>query len=191
MLSPSLVQDLRNGTHNFLTHIHVGREFNVDGAVPRLGDDIPRWYGETIGFWDGDVLVTWTSNIQGWIAHGAFEFSSRLQSIEIYSPIHDADGNTIGIEQDAILYDPEALVEPVRIVQRFEKTQGLGEGPPVQHSQCIQVVYPIDGIATSVGPNDSFEFSPPDIYGRPWARMWEKYHEQGLQRPETESLFGF
>ena len=31
--------------------------------------DVPRWYGETIGFWDGDTLITWTSNIQGWKVH--------------------------------------------------------------------------------------------------------------------------
>ena len=38
---------------NFITNVHVGRTFNIDGAVPRLGADVPRWYGDTIGFWDG------------------------------------------------------------------------------------------------------------------------------------------
>jgi hypothetical protein len=42
---------------------------NEDGGVPRLGEAVPRWYGETIGFWDGDALITWTSNIQGWTTH--------------------------------------------------------------------------------------------------------------------------
>ena len=58
----------------------------MDGAVPRLGADVPRWYGESIGFWDEDALITWTSNIQGWTVHGKFEFSSKMQSVEIYSP---------------------------------------------------------------------------------------------------------
>ncbi len=43
---------------NFVTNIHIGREFTLGGAVPRLGQDVPRWYGESIGFWDGDVLIT-------------------------------------------------------------------------------------------------------------------------------------
>ena len=191
MMSPNLIQDLRRGTHNFLTQIHVGREFNEEGVVPRLGQDIPRWYGETIGFWDGDALITWTSNIQGWIAHGAFEFSNRLQSIEIYTPRHDDRGEFTGLKQEAILYDEEALTDPVRIIQYFDKVQELGEGEPLTYSHCLQVVYPIEGVATPVSPNESFQYSPPDIYGRPWAMIWERYHEQGMQPPQQESLFGF
>ena len=90
MLTPTLVQILSSSSGNFITHIHVGREFNMSGAVPRLGPDVARWYGETIGFWDGDTLITWTSNIQGWTSHGLFEFSNKLQTIEIYSPNRDA-----------------------------------------------------------------------------------------------------
>ena len=41
---------------NFVTNIHIGRSFNTSGAIPRLGADVPRWLGETVGFWDGDVL---------------------------------------------------------------------------------------------------------------------------------------
>jgi hypothetical protein len=29
------------------------------------------------------------------------------------------------------------------------------------------------------------------MYGRPWAQIWEHYFEQGMQRPEGESLFEF
>jgi len=31
----------------------------------------------------------------------------------------------------------------------------------------------------------------PDIYGRPWAQIWERYHEDGMERPQRPSLFGF
>jgi hypothetical protein len=32
----------------------------------------------------------------------------------------------------------------------------------------------------------------PDIVGRPWAQTWERYHEQGMTRPESgEDLFDF
>ena len=62
--------------------------------------------GETIGFWDKDALITWTSNIQGWTVHGAFEFSSKMQTIEIYSPLRDAQGKLIGLMHEAVFYDP-------------------------------------------------------------------------------------
>ena len=57
-------------------------------------------------------MITWTSNIQGWISHGGFEFSSRLQSIEIYTPRTDSGGALVGIKQEVVLYDPEAFVAP-------------------------------------------------------------------------------
>ena len=66
IVTPQVVQILAGVARNFITNIYIGREFKMDGAVPRLGADVPRWYGETIGFWDKDVLITWTSNIQGW-----------------------------------------------------------------------------------------------------------------------------
>ena len=50
MVTPQAVQILTGVARNFITNIHVGREFKMDGNVPRLGADVPRWYGETIGF---------------------------------------------------------------------------------------------------------------------------------------------
>ena len=97
------MQILAGVARNFVTNIHIGREFNMDGAVPRLGADVPRWYGETIGFWDKDTLITWTSNIQGWTAHGAFEYSNKMQTIEIYTPNRDASGKFIGLNHEADL----------------------------------------------------------------------------------------
>jgi len=29
------------------------------------------------------------------------------------------------------------------------------------------------------------------MYGRPWAQIWERYFEQGMKRPEDESIFDF
>ena len=31
----------------------------------------------------------------------------------------------------------------------------------------------------------------PDIFGRPWAQIWERYFEDGMQRPDDESIFDF
>jgi hypothetical protein len=192
MVTPKMVQILAGVARNFITNIHVGREFNMEGSVPRLGADVPRWYGETIGFWTTDgALVTWTSNIQGWKVHNAFEFSNRLQTIEIYTPYHDEDGNFQGLSHEAVFYDPEALVEPIRIVRNMEKESGFREGEPYVYVECIQTIYPIDGVATPVSPGQTIEYTVPDMYGRPWAQLWEKYREEGMERPESEDLFNF
>ena len=191
MVTPKLVQIYGTGAANFVTNIHVGREFKMDGPVPRLGENVPRWYGETIGFWDDEALVTWTSNIQGWFAHGAFEHSSRLQTIEVYTPRRNEAGGLIGIEHEAILYDPEALMAPVRIVHRWDKVGRLNEADPYPYLECIQNHFPIDGRATPVAPGTTIEYTIPDMYGRPWAQVWERYHEAGMSRPARSALFGF
>jgi hypothetical protein len=190
--TPDIVQIIAGVARNFITNIYVGGEFNMDGAVPRLGADVPRWYGETVGFWDKDTLITWTSNIQGWMVHGAFEFSNEMQTIEIYSPIRDADGKFLGLNHEAIFYDPEALVQPVRIVRNLMKESSVTNGDPYTFIECVPTIYPIEGVATAVTPGEVIEYEIPDMYGRPWAHIWEKYFEQGMQKPQPdEDIFNF
>jgi hypothetical protein len=192
MVTPSMVQILAGVARNFITNIHIGREFNMDGAVPRLGADVPRWYGETIGFWDQDTLITWTSNIQGWKIHAAPEHSNFLQTIEIYSPNRDADGNFLGLNHEAIFYDPEALVEPVRIIRNYLKLSDFDEGDPYVFIECVQTIFPVDGAATPVSPGSVIEYEVPDMYGRPWARIWEENFEQGMEKPsDDDDIFSF
>ena len=191
VMTPDLVMELRSAAKTLITQIHIGSRFNESGAVPRLGADVPQWFGETIGFWDGDVLVTWTSNIQGWISHGAAEFSSHLQTIEFYSARRDAAGKLIGIRHEAVLYDDEVLVEPVRIVQEWNRLGRLNENAPMPILECVPHIFPIKGVATPITPGTKFEYELPDTYGRPWAQIWEKYHEQGMKRPPERDIFSF
>jgi hypothetical protein len=184
VMTPELILDIRNAAKTLTTQIHIGREFNEDGPVPRLGPDVPQWFGETIGFWDGEALITWTSNIQGWISHGGFEFSSRLQSIEIYTPRKDDGGNLIGIKTEVVLYDPEAFVQPLRIVQNLDRLSGPIEPFPIM--ECIPQSFPVQGHTTPMSPGQTFEYTVPDIFGRPWAQIWERYHEKGMERPQEQ-----
>jgi hypothetical protein len=191
IVTPKLVQILTSLAGNFITQIYVGREFDMSGEVPHLGAEVPRWYGETIGFWDGDALITWTSNIQGWASHGLPEFSSKLQTIEIYTPNHDAAGAFLGLHHETVFYDPEALVQPVRIVRDFRRISDFDEGEPFVFTQCLQTIYPIKGRATPVAPPTVIEYEVPDMFGRPWAQIWEKYFEQDMEKPAEKDIFDF
>jgi hypothetical protein len=190
MVTPQVVQIMAGVADNFVTNIYVGKEFKMDGTVPHLGPSVPRWYGETVGFWDKDVLITWTSNIQGWMNHGLPEFSSKLQTVEIYSPNRDASGKFIGLNHEAIFYDPEALAEPVRIVRNYQKVDDLNKSDPYVFIECIPTIMPIDGKSTAVAPGQTVPYTVPDIYGRPWAQMWEDA-EKGMEKPKTEDIFKF
>jgi len=191
MVTPALVSITAGVARNFVTNIHVGREFKMDGPVPHLGPQVPRWYGETIGFWDKDTLITWTSNIQGWAVHSAFEYSNKMQTIEIYTPNRDAKGKFIGLNHEAILYDPDALVEPVRIIRNYVKLSGFEQGDPLPFIECVETIFPKNGRATPVSPGQVIEYRVPDMYGRPWAQIWEQYFEQGMERPKQEDIFTF
>jgi hypothetical protein len=192
VMTPDLVIDMRNAAKTTVTQIHIGREFVEDGnGPPRLGPAVPQWFGDTIGFWDGEALITWTSNVQGWINHGGMEFSNKFQSIEIYTPRKDAAGKRVGIKHELVLYDEDALVDPVRVVQTWDKRGNLNENDPFVYMECVPHIYPIDGIATPVTPDTTFEYTYPDIYGRPWAQIWEKYHEKGMERPAGADIFKF
>jgi len=195
--TPELVHVQAGVARNFLQDIYVGRNFNMEdvakGGVPRLGAAVPRWYGETIGFWDKDVLITWTSNVQGWKSHSEFEFSNKLQSVEIYTPIRE-NGKFVGLNHEAIIYDADALVEPIRIVRNFRKQNEYTDAneTPYPFIECVQTIFSVNGKNSPLTPGTKIEYEMPDMYGRPWAKIWEQYFEQGMKKPDaTEDLFDF
>jgi hypothetical protein len=90
-----------------------------------------------------------------------------------------------------VLYDEEALAEPVRIVQRWDKLAELNEGDPLVYMECMPHIFPVNGVATPAAPGATFEYTYLDMYGRPWAQIWERFHEQGMDQPEGEDIFSF
>jgi hypothetical protein len=120
-----------------------------------------------------------------------FEFSSKLQTIEIYAPMRDAKGNVTAPNHESIFYDPEAFVEPIRIVRNYRRLSDFDEGDPYVDIECIQTIYPIKGHSTPVSPGTTIEYEVPDMFGRPSAQLWEKYFEAGMQRPDGDDIFDF
>ena len=196
--TPDMVQISMGVARNFVTNIHVGRQFNMEdvakGGVPRLGAAVPRWYGETIGFWDGEALITWTSNVQAWKSHSQFEFSGKMQSIEIYTAIRDKAGAFVGINQEAIFYDAEALVAPVRIVRNLHKIHKFtdaDETPPV-FIECVQTIFSVEGTNAPLTPGKVIQYEMPDMYNRPWNAIWRRYFEQGMSKKDSgDDIFKF
>lgn len=189
---PGRVQFM-GGTDNAFRHVQIGRKFDMEGAVPRLGQDVRRWLGETIGFWDGNTLITWTSNIQGWFTHGSWEYSSQLQLIEIWSERRNANGEFLGLEHETVFYDPEAFVEPVRDIRVFTYTGEYADSSPETLDHCNQTIFlGEDGRAAQVPPGTTIQYKGRDLYDRPWAQVWEEYFEDGMSNgDDDDSLGGF
>ena len=142
---------------------------------------IPQWYGETVGFWDDETLIAWTANVQGWtMSHSMIEFSNSLEVIEIIRRADDGEGLVV----EAVFYDPEAFAKPFRIVTPWTRTGGI-EAPDRRYNfvECRVengIVLGPDGRPSQLTPFDEGYI---DFLGRPWAQNWEKFFEQGWERP--------
>lgn len=190
IVSPNEVVFMKPAGEPVISTVTFGREFKMDGSVPYLSQDVRKWYGETIGFWDGDVLITWSSNIRGWLSHGTFEFSDEMQSVEIWTPMTDKDGKFVGLMWDAILYDPEAFVEPLRITTPMLRTGTLAEDTFAQN-ECIQNLWPIgNSTQVPVSAGTTIEYTVLPAYDRPWASIWAPF-EAEMQKPEEGEVPAF
>jgi hypothetical protein len=168
MMTANQVQFLSGIADNFLRRVLIGRSH-----VQR----VPQWYGETVGFWNGSALVAWTANVQGWtITHSMFEYSSKMQTVEVFTP--SADGKVITV--DTTFYDPEAFIRPLHIVTPWEFRTGLDD-PEARFTfvECrVQstIVNGPDGKPTQLLPGEPGYV---DYFGRPWAQNWEEHFEKG------------
>lgn len=173
MVTPNQVQLLSGNSHNFLRKILIDRAH---------AQQVPQWYGETIGFWRGDTLVAWTASVQGWtITHSMFEYSNSMEIVEVFSP--NADGN--GLVVEATFYDPEAFTQPLRIVTPWSFRNEVND-PDARYtwSECQTmslIVNGPDGRPTQILPGEERYI---DFFGRPWAQAWDRYFEQGWDKPD-------
>ena len=175
MMTPHQAQFLSGIADNFLRRVLIGRNHV---------QKVPQWYGETVGFWNGNTLVAWTANVQGWtITHSMFEYSSRMQTIEVFTP--SADGKVITV--DTTFYDPEAFIRPLHIVTPWEFRTGLDDSEArFTFVECrVQgtIVNGPDGKPTQLLPGEAGYV---DYFGRPWAQNWEEHFEKGWIKPEEK-----
>ena len=176
-MTPWMVQTISGIADNFLRQVMIGKEQHVQR--------VPQWFGETIGFWDGTTLVTHTANIQGWtLTHSMFEFSNKMETVETFKPALDADGKFVGLDHEAIFYDPDAFVAPVRATYRFAR-RATPDDPTRRYSyvECVSNIQNTNGRPSQLTNADP-RFV--DYYGRPWAKNWEKYFEAGWEKPEGD-----
>jgi hypothetical protein len=172
MTTPYQIQMLGGSADNLMRKILIGQKHV---------QQVPQWYGETVAFWNGNALVAWTANVQGWtLSHSMFEFSNSLEIVEVFRP--SADGKVITVE--ATFYDREAFTQPLHIVTPWER-QARPDDVETRHTfvECrVQstIINAPDGRPTQLTPVDDGYV---DYFGRPWAQNWEKYFEQGWEKP--------
>jgi hypothetical protein len=176
-ITPWSAEFLSGIAANFLRQVWIGRQ-----PVQK----VPQWYGETVGFWDGTTLVTWTSDVQAWnLSHSMFENSGKMETVEVWKPVYDASGKYTGIDQETIFYDPEAFVQPLRATYRYRRVATL-DSPTMRYTyiECLSNIKDVNGRATQLTAEDPDYV---DYYGRPWAQDWIKYFEKGWKNTPNEN----
>lgn len=86
------------------------RRVYTDGREHTLPEDAyPTWNGDTIGFWDGDMLITHTTYLmEGQYQRGTQpNYSDEVEVVERWKKV---DGVTL--QADYWIYDPVNLAEP-------------------------------------------------------------------------------
>ena len=172
LATPHQVQLLGGIADNLVRKVLVGHEHV---------QQVPQWYGETVAFWDGDTLIAWTANVQGWtLTHSMFEFSNEMQIIEVFRPAPDGSGLVV----EATFYDPEAFKQPLQEVTPLVRKSGP-EAPEARHTfvECrVQstIINGPDGRPTQL---TFFDEGYVDFFGRPWAQNWAEHFEQDLEIP--------
>jgi hypothetical protein len=174
-VTPYKVQMLGGVADNFLREVLIGRQHV---------QKVPQWYGETVGFWDGDTLVTWTADIQAWTQHTMFENSGQLETVETFKPAYDKNHRFVGIDHEAIWYDPLALVQPVRLTERYLRIAAPND-PQARFTfiECLSNIKNVEGRPKQLTADDP---NFVDYYGRPWAKNWEKWLEKGWEKPDIQ-----
>jgi hypothetical protein len=177
-VTPYQVQFWSSLSDNFIRQILIGRQHV---------QKVPQWFGETVGFWDGTTLVAWTANVQGWnLTHSMFEWSDKLETVETYKPAYDASGKFVGIDHEAVFYDPDAFVQPLHASYRFAR-QAAPDDPNRRytHIGCLSNLRNVNGTPQQLTDADPRYI---DYYGRPWAQNWEKYFEVGWDKPSDNAV---
>ena len=176
LVNPTQVQFLSGTAANFLRQALIGRTHV---------QKVPQWYGETIAFWNGTTLVTWTANVQAWgLSHSMFEHSEQLETIDVFTPRLDAAGNFVGLSLETTFYDPLAFVQPLHNVMRFNRNSRMDD--PARRYTYIECLSNIRN--TNGRPNQTTSADPRfiDYYGRPWAQNWAKNFEIGWEKPDDD-----
>jgi hypothetical protein len=115
------------------------------------------------------------------------EFSNELEAIEVFT--RDAQRN---IHLEITLYDPLAFVAPLHLEALYLYRDGPDSEQRYQWKECQQALWNVNGRLQPVAPGTVIQYRIPDWYDRPWAKIWEEYFEDGMQRPAAdESIFDF
>ncbi len=106
-----LMQEFMNETRRVYT-----------SGKPHVTPEGHTWLGDSIGFWDGDKLVVWTTAVKAAdYLRGYPDNSAELEGIEIWQRVKGESGRPDRIVVQATMYDPVGLTAPWNVATSYVK----------------------------------------------------------------------
>jgi len=160
-------------THEFVNLPHMSYQINdFDSAIRRIyiGQEHKNlygthsWFGDIVGFWDGDKLVTHTVDLLPVdFTRWAPMTSNQFESVEVWELKQYPDGIE-RLEVQVTFYDSFAFTKPVNAVYAFRHATVLEEaGHRPQHWECEttnNAVRAEDGSTTYILPGEEGYVDP-------------------------------
>ena len=106
-----LMQEFMNETRRVYT-----------GGRPHSTPEGNTWLGDSIGFWNGDTLIIWTTAVKAAdYLRGYPDNSAALEGIEVWQRVKGENGQPDRIVVQATMYDPVGLTEPWNVATSYVK----------------------------------------------------------------------
>ena len=109
------------------------RRIYTDGrGHPPAADAFPLYYGDSIGFWDGQKLVIHTNQLMARsMGRGQPDQSEQMETVEVWAKV---DAGTIAA--DVWIYDPTIFVEPWYAQRRYTPVPNADKGLRMNYWHC-------------------------------------------------------
>ena len=153
-----LIQEYMNETRRVFT----------DGR-PHATPEGHTWLGDSVGFWDGDTLVVWTTAVKAAdYLRGYPDNSAELQGIEVWQRVNGIGGRPDRIVVQATMYDSVGLTAPWNVATSYVKADYPYR---IRYWDCALTsndVRSADGKTTTVLPGEEgFKTPQNDVTRRP------------------------
>jgi hypothetical protein len=122
-------------------------------------DAFPLYYGDSIGFWDGQKLVIHTNSLmERSMGRGQPRQSERMETVEVWEKI---DASTI--VADVWVYDPSVYLEPWYLQRRYRQVPNADRTLRMNYWNCSE--NPNNDVFKTPDGNTQyrdFQFTPAD-----------------------------
>ena len=110
---------------------NVRRVYTDGRGHPAPEDRYPLYYGDSIGFWDGQKLVIHTTQLMARSLAGRLNQSEQMETVEVWEKVSPGT-----IDARVWLYDPAVYIEPWYTTRRYTQNPNVDKTLRMNYWHC-------------------------------------------------------